>query len=201
VGSEVWNNNEGKDRTKIFKCERRDNHGVNAGCLPCDLIVATPTLLGTQNPELFGLENKVLRVVLGWDPLHGLRLAKIEGKNQWSRVTRSTDKLTHNSPILFGTRHQSRTWYEQRTETDLVSPQSEWRPPWSGNPCVNPGYNPRCRQPVSGDRGVVRINETHELAHPISWFSHRPPPCNISKSIFHCSPLAPPLCMVFRVGA
>lgn len=38
------------------------------------------TLLGTHNPELIGLENKVLRVVLGWDPLHGLRLAKIEVK-------------------------------------------------------------------------------------------------------------------------
>ena len=63
------------------------------------------TLLGTQNPELFGLENKVLRVVLGWDPLRGLRLAKIEGKNQWSRTTRSTGKLTHSNPILFGTRH------------------------------------------------------------------------------------------------
>ena len=48
--------------------------------IPCDLIIATPTLLGTQNPELFGLVNKVLRVVLWWDPLHGLRLAKIEGE-------------------------------------------------------------------------------------------------------------------------
>lgn len=47
--------------------------------LPCDLIIiATPTLLGTHNPKLVGPENIVFRVILRWNPLHGLRLAKIE---------------------------------------------------------------------------------------------------------------------------
>lgn len=36
------------------------------------------TLLGTHDPQRLGPEHKVLRVVLGWDSLHGLRLAKIE---------------------------------------------------------------------------------------------------------------------------
>jgi len=47
------------------------------GLSPRDPIItpATLTLLGTQNPQLVGPENKVLRVVLGWNPLHGLGLA------------------------------------------------------------------------------------------------------------------------------
>ena len=49
---------------------------INSDCrFPCDLIIPTPILLGTQNPQLVGSEDKVLGVVLGWNPLHGLRLA------------------------------------------------------------------------------------------------------------------------------
>lgn len=76
---------------------------------------ATPTLLGTHNPERFRPENKVFRVVLRWNPLHGLRLAKIEEENQRSRTTRPTTKLTRSSPILFGTRDENETGCEQQS--------------------------------------------------------------------------------------
>lgn len=77
--------------------------GVNsdATTTPCDLIIATPTLLlGTHNPKGFGLVNKVLGIILGWDPLHGLRLAKIKEKNQRSRIARPVGELTQSSPTL-----------------------------------------------------------------------------------------------------
>lgn len=38
------------------------------------------TLLGTHDPQRLGPENKVLGVVLGWDSLHGLGLAKIKAQ-------------------------------------------------------------------------------------------------------------------------
>jgi len=52
--------------------------------MPCDLNhnIATPTLLGAQNSELLGLEKKTLRVILGWNPLHGFGLSKIGEENQ-----------------------------------------------------------------------------------------------------------------------
>lgn len=162
-----------------------------------------PTLLGTHNPELVGPENKALRIVLGRDPLHGLRLAEIEAKKisgqaqfgEWVGLHIVVPSYSEQDVrIELGASEQ------KVEETDLAFPQSEWHPPWSGNSCVMPGYNPRCKQPVGDIQGKVRISKTHELAHPISWFSHRPPPCKISKSILHPSPLAPPLCMVFRVG-
>jgi hypothetical protein len=41
---------------------------------------------------------------------------------------------------------------------------------------------------------------THELAHPIKGFCHRPAPCRMSQSMRQLSVLADPLCIVFRVG-
>jgi len=62
-----------------------NGEGVNSDCrsTPCDLnynIATPPTLLGAQNPELLGLVNKVFRIILSWDPLHGFGLAKIGEK-------------------------------------------------------------------------------------------------------------------------
>lgn len=61
------------------------------------------TLLGTHDPQWLGPEDKVLGVVLGWDPLHGLRLAKIEEHKSVVENYQATGVLTHNSPTLFGT--------------------------------------------------------------------------------------------------
>jgi hypothetical protein len=47
---------------------------------PRHMISLLHSLLGTHNPELIGVENIVLRVILRWNPLHGLRLAKIGEK-------------------------------------------------------------------------------------------------------------------------
>lgn len=80
-----------------------------------DLIVATPTLLGTQNPKLLGPENEVFGIILRWDPFHRLGLARIEEENQWSGIGRRMGKLTHSSPILPAAERQNEVgesnWY------------------------------------------------------------------------------------------
>ena len=110
------------------------------------LLLYYSNLLGTHNPEWLGPENKILGIVLGWDPLYRLRLARVEEEKSGVRINRRRGELTRSSPILFGISRQDQARYEQATETDLVSLQNEWRLPLSGNPCAMPGYNPHCRQ-------------------------------------------------------
>ena len=86
MGSEVVNDSGRKGATEIFEWGRRDGvyYGRRSTTMTCDHN-ATPAviLFGTQNPELLGPENKVFGVILGRDPLHGLRLATIKEVNQW----------------------------------------------------------------------------------------------------------------------
>ena len=70
------------------------------------LLLYYSNLLGTHNPEWLGPENKILRVILGWDPLYRLRLARVEEEKSGVRINRRRGELTRSSPILFGISRQ-----------------------------------------------------------------------------------------------
>lgn len=74
---------EKKTQRRCSKADGRDgaesDHPVGP---PCDLIITTATgysnLFSAQNPQWLRPVNKVLGIVLRWNHLDGLRLAKIK---------------------------------------------------------------------------------------------------------------------------
>ena len=75
---------------------------------PRHVILLLRPLLGTHNPELIWLENIVLGVILRWNPLHGLGLAKIGEKISVVEDGLQAGELTHSSPSLFPRRSLER---------------------------------------------------------------------------------------------
>jgi hypothetical protein len=79
------------DATEIFESgQTMHHHGASWG-QKRDLILINcySNLLGTHNPEWLGIVNIVLGIILGWNSLYHLRLAKVEEERSGVRVARA----------------------------------------------------------------------------------------------------------------